>query len=127
MGIIERDIDDLPKNPANYTSLTPLGFLERAALVHPTRKSIIHGSLSYTWQQTYRRCRQLASALANRGVTFGSTVSGLTIFLNLYLFFLTNVFWLLHFCFEFGDLIEVEEFGLFIWIMRKNKKSRRES
>ncbi|GER52140.1 AMP-dependent synthetase and ligase family protein, partial [Striga asiatica] len=75
MGIAERDIDDLPKNPANYTALTPLGFLERAALVHPTRKSVVHGSVSYTWHQTYRRCRQLASALTKRGVTFGNTVS----------------------------------------------------
>ncbi|CAI9771092.1 unnamed protein product [Fraxinus pennsylvanica] len=71
----ERDIDDLPKNPANYTALTPLGFLERAALVHPTRKSVIHGSVSYTWQQTYRRCRRLASALTNRSVGFGDTVA----------------------------------------------------
>lgn len=71
----ERDIDELPKNPANYTALTPLGFLERAALVHPTRKSVIHGSVSYTWQQTYRRCRRLASALTNRSVGFGDTVA----------------------------------------------------
>lgn len=75
MGTTQRDIDDLPKNPANYTALTPLGFVERAALVHPTRKSLIHGSVSYTWRQTYRRCRQLASALAKRSVTFGTTVS----------------------------------------------------
>ncbi|CAI9765828.1 unnamed protein product [Fraxinus pennsylvanica] len=75
MGIVERDIDDLPKNPANYTALTPLGFLERAALVHPTRKSVIHGSLTYTWQDTYRRCRRLASALTKQAVTFGCTVA----------------------------------------------------
>ncbi|XP_075476323.1 acetate--CoA ligase CCL3-like [Primulina tabacum] len=71
----DRDIDHLPKNSANYTALTPLGFLERAALVHPTRKSLIHGSIDYTWLQTYRRCRQLASALTKRSVTFGSTVA----------------------------------------------------
>ncbi|KAK8661810.1 hypothetical protein V6N13_091404 [Hibiscus sabdariffa] len=39
-----RDIDDLPKNAANYTALTPLWFLERAATVHPTRKAVVHGS-----------------------------------------------------------------------------------
>lgn len=71
----DRDIDDLPKNSANYTALTPIGFLERAALVHPTRKSLIHGSVEYTWHQTYRRCRQLGSALTKRSVTFGSTVA----------------------------------------------------
>ncbi|KAL0433945.1 UNVERIFIED_CONTAM: Acetate/butyrate--CoA ligase AAE7, peroxisomal [Sesamum latifolium] len=75
MGVVERDIDDLPRNPANYTALTPLWFLERAALVHPNRNSLIHGSVRFTWSQTYRRCRQLASALTRRAVTFGSTVA----------------------------------------------------
>ncbi|GER31417.1 AMP dependent ligase, partial [Striga asiatica] len=63
------------QSETNYTALTPPGFLERVALVHPTSKSVIHGSVSYTWHQTYRRCRQLASALTKRGVTFGCTVS----------------------------------------------------
>ncbi|KAH0704957.1 hypothetical protein KY290_009674 [Solanum tuberosum] len=71
----ERDIDDLPRNKANYTALTPLWFLERAATVFPNRKSLIHGSVEYTWHQTYRRCRQLASALTKNSVTFGSTVA----------------------------------------------------
>ncbi|KAH7856463.1 hypothetical protein Vadar_001633 [Vaccinium darrowii] len=71
----ERDIDDLPKNAANYTALTPLWFLERAALVHPNRSSVIHGSLHYTWLQTYQRCRRLASALSKRSIGFGSTVA----------------------------------------------------
>ncbi|XP_073132776.1 acetate--CoA ligase CCL3-like isoform X2 [Henckelia pumila] len=71
----ENDIDQLPKNSANYTALTPLGFLDRAATVNPTRKSVIHGSLSFTWLQTYKRCCQMASALTNRGVTVGCTVA----------------------------------------------------
>ncbi|KAJ6987830.1 acetate--CoA ligase CCL3 [Populus alba] len=70
-----RDIDDLPKNPANYTSLTPLWFLERAATVHPTRISIVHESVQYTWQETYQRCRRFASALSNRSLGLGSTVA----------------------------------------------------
>jgi non-ribosomal peptide synthetase component E (peptide arylation enzyme) len=70
----KQDIDDLPKNAANYTSLTPLWFLERAAQVHPTRKSIIHGSLHYTWHQTYQRCRRFASALSNHSIGLGNTV-----------------------------------------------------
>lgn len=69
------DIDDLPKNPANYTALTPLWFLERAAYVHPERKAVIHGSVVYTWRQTYERCRRLASALASRSIGAGKTVS----------------------------------------------------
>ncbi|KAI8010450.1 Acetate/butyrate--CoA ligase AAE7, peroxisomal [Camellia lanceoleosa] len=71
----ERDIDDLPKNEANYTALTPLWFLDRAALVHPNRKSLIHGSLHYTWLQTYQRCRRFACALSNHSITYGKTVA----------------------------------------------------
>ncbi|XP_010548959.1 PREDICTED: acetate/butyrate--CoA ligase AAE7, peroxisomal-like isoform X2 [Tarenaya hassleriana] len=70
-----RDIDELPKIPANYTALTPLWFLERAATVHPARKSLIHGFIEYTWRQTYDRCRRLASALADRSIGPGSTVA----------------------------------------------------
>lgn len=72
--VVERDIDHLPKNAANYTALTPLSFLERAAMIYPNRKSLIHGSVQYTWLQTYRRCSQLASALTKRSITFGTTV-----------------------------------------------------
>jgi len=70
----ERDIDDLPRNDANYTALTPLWFLERAALAHPARASVVHGPVRYTWADTYSRCRRLASALARRSVEHGSTV-----------------------------------------------------
>ncbi|KVH99804.1 acetate/butyrate--CoA ligase AAE7, peroxisomal [Cynara cardunculus var. scolymus] len=71
----EKDIDDLPKNEANYTALTPLWFLKRAALVHPHRRSVVHGSLYYTWLQTYHRCCRLASSLSKHSVGFGSTVA----------------------------------------------------
>lgn len=70
-----QDIDDLPKNEANYTALTPLWFLERAATVHPTKVSVVHGSMRYTWRQTYDRCRRLAAALSRRSIGPGSTVS----------------------------------------------------
>ncbi|CAA6654386.1 unnamed protein product [Spirodela intermedia] len=72
---MDRDIDDLPKNAANYTALTPLWFLERAAYVHPERASIVHGTLRYTWRQTYERCRRLASALSSRSIGPGSTIT----------------------------------------------------
>ncbi|XP_054807414.1 acetate--CoA ligase CCL3-like [Prosopis cineraria] len=73
--MVGRDIDDLPKNAANYTALTPLWFLERAAQVHPARRSVVHGSRHYTWLQTYQRCRRLASALSLRSIGVGSTVA----------------------------------------------------
>ena len=52
----------LDRNPANYTPLTPIGFLERAARVYPDRIAMIHGDWQATWKETYSRCRRLASA-----------------------------------------------------------------
>jgi len=65
----------LDRNAANYQALTPLSFLPRTAAVFPERTSIIHGEQRFTWSQTYRRARQLASALVKRGVGVGDTVS----------------------------------------------------
>jgi 3-(methylthio)propionyl---CoA ligase len=65
----------LDKNAANYTSLSPLSFLERSAYVYPKRSSVIHGARQFTWAQTYERCRRLASALAARGIVRGDTVA----------------------------------------------------
>lgn len=65
----------LDQSPANHVPLTPLGFLDRAALVHPERVAIIHGALQRTWAQTRERCYRLASALAGKGVQQGETVS----------------------------------------------------
>src|SRR5262245_55342976 len=70
----ERDLD---KNPANYAPLTPLGFVERSASVFPGRTAVIHGKRRYTWKETYARCRRLASALAQRGIGVGDTVSAM--------------------------------------------------
>jgi fatty-acyl-CoA synthase len=65
----------LHRNEANHTPLSPLTFIERAAYVHPNRLSVVHGDLTYTWKQTYTRCRQLASALARHGIGKNDTVS----------------------------------------------------
>ncbi len=66
---------DLPRNPANYQPLTPLGFLERAAAVFPQHTAIIHGPLKRSYAEFYARARRLASALAKRGIGRGDTVS----------------------------------------------------
>ena len=66
---------DLDKNPANYQPLTPLTFLERAGAVFPDRTAIIHGESRTTYADFYARSRQLASALAKRGIGKGDTVS----------------------------------------------------
>jgi len=67
----------LPRNSANHTALSPLSFLARSAQVYPDRLSVVHGAARYTWAQTYQRCRQLASALAQRGVGVGDTVAAM--------------------------------------------------
>ncbi|MGH8753051.1 MAG: acyl-CoA synthetase [Burkholderiales bacterium] len=66
---------DLDKNPANYTPLSPLSFLVRAAYVYPERIAAIQGDRKFTWAETYTRCRRLASALAKRGMGAGDTVA----------------------------------------------------
>ena len=55
----------LEKNAANFTPLSPLSFLPRAAAVYPEHTSAIHGAQRYRWGETFERCRRLASALAN--------------------------------------------------------------
>ncbi len=68
---------DLDRNPANHQPLTPLTFLERAASVFPDHTAIIHGDLRRSYADFYTRSRQLASALAARGIGRGDTVSAL--------------------------------------------------
>ncbi|MDH3594440.1 MAG: acyl-CoA synthetase [Rhodospirillales bacterium] len=65
----------LDRNTANYTPLSPLSFLPRAATVHPEHIAVVHGPERSTWAETYRRCRRLASALSKRGIGPGDTVA----------------------------------------------------
>ncbi len=65
----------LEKTPANYESLSPLSFLERAASVYPDYTATVHGSIHKTWRETEERCRRLASALQKQGIGEGDTVS----------------------------------------------------
>ena len=67
----------LDRNAANYTALTPVSFLAKAAGVYPDRVAVIHGSLQRTWRETYTRARRLASALARRGIGRGDTVAAM--------------------------------------------------
>ena len=71
-SIYEQGLD---RNPANYVAQSPLTFIERAAQVYPYKTAVIHGSLTRTWEETYKRCRQLASALAKAGVKRFDTVA----------------------------------------------------
>ncbi|XP_022993747.1 probable acyl-activating enzyme 5, peroxisomal [Cucurbita maxima] len=68
-------MEDLKPNPANSSPLTPIGFLERAAVVYGDCPSIIYNSTTYTWTETHRRCLQLASSLVSIGIQRGQVVS----------------------------------------------------
>ncbi|MBF0374337.1 MAG: acyl-CoA synthetase [Alphaproteobacteria bacterium] len=64
----------LDKNEANFAPLSPLSLLRRAARVYPDYTSVIYEGVSYTWAETYARCRRLGSALARRGIGHKDTV-----------------------------------------------------
>ena len=66
---------DLPQTPANFAPMSPLSFIERTAEVYPRRLAVVHGSLRQDWATTYRRCRQLASALSLAGIGKNDTVA----------------------------------------------------
>ena len=66
---------NLPQTPANFAPMSPLSFLERTAEVYPRRLAVVHGALRQDWATTYRRCRQLASALNRAGISKNDTVA----------------------------------------------------
>ena len=51
------DAPHLAKNAANYTALTPLVLLRRAAAVYPDKIAVIHGAARFTYRELYSRCR----------------------------------------------------------------------
>ena len=67
--------ETLPRNRANFVPLTPVTFLERSALVYPSKIAVRHGRIAYSYREFDARCRRLASALAARGVSRGDTVA----------------------------------------------------
>ena len=65
----------LERCEANFTALSPLSFIRRTARVYPEHTALVHGPQRQNWADTYRRCRQLASALTRRGIKKGDTVA----------------------------------------------------
>lgn len=60
---------------ANYVPLTPLSFLERAAIVYGDRTAVVCGGRRFSWRETRERCLAGASALAHLGVDRRDVVS----------------------------------------------------
>ena len=67
----------LDKTPANYVPLSPLSFLARSASVYPQHTSTVYEGRTFTWSQTYERCRRFASYLARRGIGRGDSVAAM--------------------------------------------------
>jgi 3-(methylthio)propionyl---CoA ligase len=67
--------EDLDRNAANYTPLTPVSLIARTAYVYPRQLAVVHGERRYTWAETYARSRRLASALTAAGIRTGDTVA----------------------------------------------------
>ncbi|KAL2551252.1 putative acyl-activating enzyme 5 [Forsythia ovata] len=68
-------MDQLRPSPANSSPLTPLTFLERAAVVYGDCTSIVYNATTYTWFDTYNRCLRVASAIKSFGIERGHVVS----------------------------------------------------
>ncbi len=66
---------DMPPCAANYEALSPLSFLNRSAQVYAQMPALVYGELTWTWAETARRSRRMASSLVNTGVMPGDVVS----------------------------------------------------
>ncbi len=66
---------DLDRNAANYTPLSPVSLIARTAYVYPQQLAVVHGDRRYTWAETYARSRRLASSLVREGIGIGDTVA----------------------------------------------------
>lgn len=71
------DETGLGKTAANYTPLTPLSFLKRAAKVFPDHPAVIYGPHRKTYAEYVERVTRLASALTKLGVQPGDVVATL--------------------------------------------------
>jgi fatty-acyl-CoA synthase len=67
----------LDKTAANYVPLTPLSFIARSAAVFPNHPCAVYEGRSYTWAETFERCRRFASYLASKGIGEGDTVAAM--------------------------------------------------
>jgi fatty-acyl-CoA synthase len=66
---------NLDRRTANHQPLTPLTYLERAAMTFPEQVAIVHGGQRITYRTFWERSLRLAAALAARGIGKGDTVS----------------------------------------------------
>lgn len=69
-------MDQLKPSSANSSPLTPLGLLERAAVIYGDCPSVVYNDTTcYTWSETHVRCLRLASSVVSMGIKRGQVVS----------------------------------------------------
>ena len=71
------DETGLEKCAANYTPLSPLSFLKRAADIHADRTAVVWKSTRLSYAQYAARVSRLASALTRHGIAAGDVVATL--------------------------------------------------
>ena len=49
----------LEKTEANYSPLSPVSFLKKAARIFPEKTSIIYESRQFSWLETFTRCKNI--------------------------------------------------------------------
>ena len=57
----------LDRNPANFTALSPVSFVERSAEIFADLPAVVHGARRYNWAQVRERSARLAAALRALG------------------------------------------------------------
>ncbi|MFK4826088.1 acyl-CoA synthetase [Paenochrobactrum sp. BZR 588] len=72
MNAFEMNLD---RCAANYQPLSPIGYLERAAMTFPDQLAVVHGNTRHSYRDFWKRCKQLAAALHHQGLGKGDTVS----------------------------------------------------
>ena len=64
----------MQRSSANYQDLNPVKFLIRASAVFPEKTSVIYNEQRFSWKETFIRCKGLALALKEAGLSKGDVV-----------------------------------------------------
>jgi fatty-acyl-CoA synthase len=72
MNIYDQDLD---ANDANFTALSPISMMRRAASIYPDKPAVVYGQRSVAWGEIYVRCASFAATLTQRGLGRGDTVA----------------------------------------------------
>lgn len=75
---MQRHFDAFAPDAANHVALSPLSFLDRAAVVYADDPAIAYGETRRTWAETAERIRRVAAGLKARGIGLGDTVAVLS-------------------------------------------------